>query len=61
MQHYIDEWQLEYDWAKGLRKKEMAVFYSSSNLLGRDILVLAVSALVAVALGALAMRRGIAS
>jgi hypothetical protein len=23
MQHYIDEWQLEYDWAKGLRKKEM--------------------------------------
>jgi DNA-binding PadR family transcriptional regulator len=24
MQHYIDEWQLEYDWAKSLREKEMA-------------------------------------
>ena len=24
MQHYMDEWQLEYDWAKGLREKEMA-------------------------------------
>ena len=23
MQHYIDVWQLEYDWAKGLREKEM--------------------------------------
>ena len=24
MQHYIDEWQLENDWARGLREKEMA-------------------------------------
>jgi len=24
MQHYMDEWQLEYDWAKSLREKEMA-------------------------------------
>jgi len=24
MQHYIDGWQLEYDWAKNLREKEMA-------------------------------------
>ena len=24
MQHYIDEWQLEYDWAKSLREKEIA-------------------------------------
>lgn len=23
MQHYIDEWQLEYDWAKSLRDKEI--------------------------------------
>ena len=23
MQHYLDEWQLEYEWAKGLREKEM--------------------------------------
>jgi len=23
MQHYIDEWQLEYDWAKSLREKEI--------------------------------------
>jgi DNA-binding PadR family transcriptional regulator len=23
MQHYIDEWQLEYDWARSLREKEM--------------------------------------
>jgi ABC-2 type transport system permease protein len=45
----------------GRHALEMAVFYSSSDLLGRDILVLSASALVAVALGALAMRRGIAS
>src|SRR6266446_339177 len=45
----------------GRHALEMAVFYSSSDLLGRDILVLTASALVAVALGALAMRRGIAS
>ena len=23
MQHYLDQWQLEYDWARGLREKEM--------------------------------------
>lgn len=23
MQHYLDEWQLEYDWARSLREKEM--------------------------------------
>ncbi len=45
----------------GRHALEMAMFYSSSDLLGRDILVLTASALVAVALGALAMRRGIAS
>jgi ABC-type multidrug transport system permease subunit len=45
----------------GRHALEMAVFYSSADLLGRDLLVLGASALVAVALGALAMRRGIAS
>jgi ABC-2 type transport system permease protein len=45
----------------GRHALEMAVFYSSSDLLGRDLLVLSASALVALALGALAMRRGIAS
>ena len=45
----------------GRHALEMAVFYSSADLLGRDLLVLTASALVAVALGALAMRRGIAS
>ena len=44
----------------GRHALEMAVFYSSANLLGRDLLVLAAAALVAVSLGALAMRRGIA-
>jgi len=44
----------------GRHALEMAVFYSSANQLGRDLLVLAASALVAVSLGALAMRRGIA-
>src|SRR5437660_2481227 len=45
----------------GRHALEIAVFYSSSDLLGRDLLVLTASALVAVALGTLAMRRGIAS
>ena len=45
----------------GRHALEMAVFYSSSDLLGRDLLVLSASALVAVTLGALAIRRGIAS
>ncbi|HET8854077.1 MAG TPA: ABC transporter permease [Ktedonobacteraceae bacterium] len=39
---------------------EMAVFYSSSDLFGRDMAILAVSALAAVLLGTLSMRRGIA-
>lgn len=39
---------------------EMAVFYNSADLLWRDATVLAVSALAAVALGVVAMRRGIA-
>lgn len=39
---------------------EMAVFYSSSDLLGRDALVLALSALIAIILGTFAIRRGIA-
>ena len=40
---------------------QMAIFYSSSDLHGRDVTVLAGSALVAVGLGILAMRRSIAS
>jgi len=39
---------------------EMAIFYRSSDQLGRDVGVLAVSALLAVGLGILAMRRGMA-
>jgi len=38
----------------------MAIFYSSSEQFGLDMAVLAISALVAVGLGILAMRRGIA-
>jgi ABC-type multidrug transport system permease subunit len=44
----------------GRHALEMAVFYSSADLLGRDVLVLSGSALVAVALGSLAMHRGVA-
>ena len=44
----------------GRHALEMAVFYSSSDLLGRDVLVLCISALVALALGVLSMRRSIA-
>lgn len=40
---------------------EMAIFYSSSDQLGTDVLVLSVSALVAMGLGVLSMRRNIAS
>jgi ABC-type multidrug transport system permease subunit len=40
---------------------EQAVFYSSSDLLGRDLLVLALCALVALGLGTLSVRRGIAN
>lgn len=44
----------------GRHALELAVFYSSSDLFGRDVLVLGISALVAVGLGVLSMRRGIA-
>lgn len=40
---------------------QMAIFYSSSDQLGTDILVLSVSALVAVGLGVLSMQRNIAN
>ncbi len=38
---------------------EMAIFYSSSDQIGRDVVVVSISALIAVSLGVLAMRRGI--
>jgi ABC-type multidrug transport system permease subunit len=44
----------------GVHALEMAVFYSSADQLGRDVAVLAASALVAIGLGVFAMRRGIA-
>jgi ABC-2 type transport system permease protein len=44
----------------GRHALEMAIFYQSSDQLGRDSAVLAGSALLAVGLGILAMRRGIA-
>ncbi|HEY3993588.1 MAG TPA: ABC transporter permease [Ktedonobacteraceae bacterium] len=40
---------------------QMAIFYNSTDQLGRDALVLACSALVSLGLGVLAMRRSIAS
>lgn len=39
---------------------QMAVFYGSADQLGRDVLVLGLSALAALGLGVLSMRRGIA-
>ncbi len=45
----------------GRHALEMAIFYSSSDRFGLDTIILALSALVAVALGVLSMRRGIAS
>ena len=45
----------------GRHALEMAIFYSSSDRFGIDMAVLALSALVAVAIGVLSMRRGIAS
>jgi ABC-2 type transport system permease protein len=45
----------------GVHALEQAVFYSSSDLLGRDVLVLSLSGLVALMLGVLMMRRGITS
>src|SRR5215469_3530701 len=44
----------------GRHALEMAIFYQSSDQLGRDVAVLAVSAFLAVGLGILAMRRGMA-
>lgn len=45
----------------GRHALEMAIFYSSSDRFGLDMAVLALTALVAVCLGTLSMRRGIAS
>jgi len=39
---------------------QMALFYNSADLLGRDVLVLGISSLVALVLGTLAVRRGMA-
>ncbi len=43
----------------GRHAMEMAIFYSSSDLFGLDMTILALSALVAVGVGVLSMRRGI--
>jgi ABC-type multidrug transport system permease subunit len=40
---------------------QMALFYNSADLLGRDILVLGLSSLVALVLGTIAVRRGMAN
>jgi len=45
----------------GRHALEQAVFYSASDQFGLDMVVLAISALVSVGVGVLAMRRGIAS
>jgi ABC-2 type transport system permease protein len=45
----------------GTHALEQAVFYQSADQLGVDLLVLAVSAAVALALGTMALRRGIAA
>ena len=44
----------------GRHALEMAIFYQSSDQLGRDVAVLAGSDVVAISLGILAMRRGMA-
>ena len=44
----------------GRHALEMAVFYNSSDLFGRDMATLAVSVLMALLLGTLSMRRGLA-
>ncbi|MFL5663602.1 MAG: ABC transporter permease [Ktedonobacteraceae bacterium] len=44
----------------GRHALEMAIFYHSSDQLVRDVVVLCISVLIAVSLGILAMRRGIA-
>ena len=46
--------------AYGVHALQMAVFYSSTDQLGRDVLVLGASSLAALGLGALSMRRRIA-
>jgi ABC-2 type transport system permease protein len=43
----------------GTHALQMAIFYSSSDLLGRDVAILALSALAAICLGILAMRRSL--
>ncbi len=45
----------------GVHALEQAIFYSASDQLGRDVIVLSICALVALGLGVLSMRRGIAS
>jgi ABC-2 type transport system permease protein len=45
----------------GIHALQMAVFYSSADQLGRDVVVLGVSALATLVLGTLAVRRGLAS
>ncbi|HEY6287267.1 MAG TPA: ABC transporter permease [Ktedonobacteraceae bacterium] len=45
----------------GRHALEQAIFYNASDQFGQDMLVLAISALVAVGLGTLSLRRGIAS
>jgi len=45
----------------GVHALEQAVFYNSSDQLGRDVLVLSLSSFVALVLGVLVMRRGITS
>ena len=47
--------------AYGVHALSQAVFYSSSDVLGRDVFVLSLSAVVATGLGVLSLRRGIAS
>jgi len=44
----------------GIHAMQMALFYSSADLLGRDILVLGLSALATLLLGTFAVRRGLA-
>ena len=45
----------------GIHALEQAVFYSSSDLFGREMLGLGLCAVIAIGLGVLSMRRGIAS
>jgi len=45
----------------GTHALQMAIFYSSSDQFARDVAILGISALAAVSLGILSMRRGIAS